>query len=273
MSVNLQEHYFETLRAYLAATTIGPSTLRNQGAKHVIKAARAFLADLDPNRFRGVRDEQEYLNVLDKITRELKHCLPAHAHHWGAARKSINLFMRERMGFPPDQIDSLRDGFFRQYGTTLRGLQANHQIDVQDYLAYVHDVRLADYIHPDPVQQEVLGALQTRNVVFTNADRNHAQRVLQALQIEPYFAAVVDVNAMEPYCKPSPEAFALAMKAAGETEPSRCVMIDDLPHTTRAAKSLGMYALLYGSGFSDGAADAALSDWRMLPILLNGSAR
>lgn len=198
---------------------------------------------------------------------------PASSGLWPALKERMNRYMIERMGIPAEDVPHLRERYFRTYGTTLRGLQANHQIDVQDYLAYVHDVRLADYIHPDPVQQEVLGSLQTRNVIFTNADRNHAQRVLQALQIEPYFAAVVDVNAMEPYCKPSPEAFALAMKAAGETQPSRCVMIDDLPHTTRAAKSLGMYALIYGSGFSDGAADAALSDWRMLPILLNGSAR
>jgi putative hydrolase of the HAD superfamily len=119
----------------------------------------------------------------------------------------------------------------------------------------------------------VLASLPTRNIIFTNADVHHARRVLGVLQIEQYFADVVDVNMMEPYCKPSPEAFALALKAAGEPDPSKCVMIDDLPHTTRAARSLGLYALLYGSVASGETADGAFSDWQLLPGLLNGRRR
>ncbi len=178
--------------------------------------------------------------------------------------------MIERMHIAALDVPRLRERYFRQYGTTLRGLQAHHSIDVQDYLAYVHDVHLSDYIHPDPEQQAVLDSLRTRNVIFTNADAQHAHRVLEILQIEKYFSDVVDVNRMEPYCKPSPEAFALAMRTAGETEPGKCVMIDDLPHTTRAAKSIGMHALLYGAAAAGADADAAFNEWRHLPGLLNG---
>jgi putative hydrolase of the HAD superfamily len=195
---------------------------------------------------------------------------PASSGLWPTLKNRMNLYMIERMGFPPQQVPVLREKYFRQYGTTLRGLQANHDIDVQDFLAFVHDVKLRDFIQPDPVQQQVLASLGTRNVIFTNADRNHAQRVIDVLEIAPYFAAVVDVNAMEPYCKPNPEAFALAMKTAGETDPSRCVMIDDLEHTTLAARSLGMYSLLYGAASGGQSADAAFNDWRVLPSLLNG---
>lgn len=181
--------------------------------------------------------------------------------------------MRERMGIPESEIGRLREKYFREYGTTLRGLQANHKIDAQDFLAYVHDVPLADYIHPDPTQQQVLASLRTRNLVFTNADLPHAQRVLCQLQIEEYFADIIDVNRMSPFCKPNPEAFALAMKAAGESDPSKCVMIDDLPHTTRAAQAQGLYALLYGAPAPGADADAVLSDWKQLPALLNGRSK
>ncbi len=196
---------------------------------------------------------------------------PASSGLWPTLKERMNRYMIERMGIPAEQVPRLRERYFREYGTTLRGLQANHEIDVQDYLAYVHDVRLKDYIHPDPVQQSVLASLRTRNLIFTNADVQHARRVLRALQIEEFFADVVDVNRMEPYCKPSPQAFALAMKAAGESDPAKCVMIDDLPHTTRAAQALGLFALLYGEAALDGSADATFSDWRQLPALLNGN--
>lgn len=193
---------------------------------------------------------------------------PASSGLWSTLKQRMNRYMIERLGIPAQDVPILRERYFRQYGTTLRGLQANHKIDVEDYLAYVHDVRLTDYIHPDPVQQAVLAALPTRNIIFTNADANHVGRVLKVLEIEPYFSAVVDVNAMEPYCKPSPQAFELALKAAGEAAPSDCALIDDLPHTTRAAKAFGFYSLLFGAATGADWADAALNDWRLLPKLL-----
>lgn len=195
---------------------------------------------------------------------------PASSGLWPTLKERMNRYMIERLGILPEDVPHLRERYFRLYGTTLRGLQANHEIDVEDYLAYVHDVRLTDFIRPDPVQQAVLAALPTRNIIFTNADVNHVERVLKVLEIEPFFSAVVDVNAMEPYCKPSPQAFERALQAAGEVQPSRCVVIDDLPHTTRAAKAFGFYALLFGAATGADDADAAFSDWRVLPKLLNG---
>jgi putative hydrolase of the HAD superfamily len=190
---------------------------------------------------------------------------------WPTLKQRMSRYMIERVGIPEAEVPGIREAYFRNYGTTLRGLQANHTIDVEDYLAYVHDVPLADYIRPDPDQQRVLASLPTRNLIFTNADANHARRVLRILDLESCFADIVDVNRMEPYCKPSPEAFALAMQVAGECDPSRCVMIDDLPHTTRAAKKLGIFSILYGAPGDRHDADEAFTDWRALPSLLNGS--
>jgi len=195
---------------------------------------------------------------------------PASSGLWPALKERMTRYMIERVGIPAADVPRLREAYFRKYGTTLRGLQANHKLDVNDYLAYVHDVRLSDYIHPDGEQQSVLAALPTRNLVFTNADANHARRVLQSLRIAEHFVDVVDINRMDPYCKPSPEAFALAMRLAGESDPARCVMIDDLPHTTRAARAFGLYTLLVGTASVSGDADAVFSDWRALPALLDG---
>jgi beta-phosphoglucomutase-like phosphatase (HAD superfamily) len=65
-----------------------------------------------------------------------------------------------------------------------------------------------------------------------------------------------------------PESFEIAMKLAGETDPSRCVMIDDLPRTTRAAKSAGMFSILYGEASVTGDADAHFTDWNELANIL-----
>lgn len=194
---------------------------------------------------------------------------PASTGLWTLLKRRMSDYMRERLGIPEDQIARLREQYFLQFGTTLRGLQAYHQVDTQEYLAYVHDAPLRDFLTPNPFQREVIAALPQRKWIFTNADAPHAQRVLAALQLEGLFDGIVDVNAIAPHCKPMPESFAIAMQAAGESDPARCVMIDDLPRTTRAARESGLYAVLFGQSVPHPEADACFDDWAQLPQILS----
>ncbi len=180
----------------------------------------------------------------------------------------MNTYMRERLCLPEADIPTMREHYFKTYGTTLRGLQQHHQVDVEDYLAYVHDLPLKDFLTPNPILRDVIASLPTRNLIFTNADVAHARRVLKVLELENLFDAIVDVNAIAPYCKPMPESFAIAMDLADEPDPRKCVMIDDLPRTTRAALEAGMASLLYGSDIPTSDASGVFTDWTHLPILL-----
>ena len=193
---------------------------------------------------------------------------PSSAGLWKAIKGRMNEYMCEKMNIPADKIPELREKYFMQYGTTMRGLQANHNINSDDFLAYVHDLPLGNYLTPDPAQRSIIASLPTRNLIFTNADTSHAERVLTQLKLRDLFPVIVDVNAVTPYCKPMPEAFEIAMKLAGETDPSRCVMIDDLTRTTRAAREAGMSSLLYGAESSNGDANASFTNWQDLPNLL-----
>ena len=193
---------------------------------------------------------------------------PPTTNLWKAIKGRMNEYMRERMGIPEKDIGHLREKYYLQYGTTLRGLQANHEINVDDFLTYVHDLRLEDYLTPDPLQRLVIASLPTRNLIFTNADIPHAQRVLAALNLHDLFPTIVDVNTVAPYCKPMPESFAIAMKIADETDPSRCVMIDDLRRTTRAAREAGMFSILYDGSWTVDDADAHFTDWNDLMNIL-----
>ncbi len=201
---------------------------------------------------------------------------PASSGLWQTLKERMSRYMIERLHIPAEDVPRLRERYFREYGTTLRGLQASYAVDMQDYLAYVHDVRLEDYIHPDPRQQAVLASLRTRNLILTNADVHHARRVLRHLHLEEYFADIIDIHRMEPYCKPHRAAFARAMQIAGESDPSRCALIDDLLPITRAAKAFGWYAILYREATpalpppSEAEADAVMNYWDQLPALLNG---
>ena len=195
---------------------------------------------------------------------------PPNGGLWGEIRQRINAYLHERMGFPQEQIAALREKYFNEYGTTLRGLQANHTVDINDYLAFVHDVPLQRYLHPDPELREALAGIPAPKFIFTNADANHANRVLEAMGLQGFFDGIIDVHTIAPYCKPMPGSFVLALKAAGNPDPRACVLLDDQARITRAARSLGMYTILVGKDTTSGDADAALLRLADLPGLLGG---
>ena len=82
------------LRRRTAELAIGNSTLRNQGAPGVAKAARHFLAKVDLKSF-SVSSEQKFSQILDCATIDLVRALPPGARNWGTARKALNIFLRD----------------------------------------------------------------------------------------------------------------------------------------------------------------------------------
>ncbi len=195
---------------------------------------------------------------------------PSSSGLWVAIRERIDSYLHDRMGFPADQLSSVREGYFREYGTTLRGLQANYPVDMNDYLAYVHDVPLRTYLQPDPELRTALTGLRGRKFIFTNADTAHASRVIAALNLEGVWDGIIDVHVLAPYCKPMPEAFQKALHAAGDPEVRSCVLLDDQPRITRAARALGIFTVLVGKDDPGFDADEALAKLSGLPALLNG---
>lgn len=175
---------------------------------------------------------------------------------WDEIRVRIELYLRDRMHIPPEQITEVRQSFYLQYGTTLRGLQVTRNVDTLDYLAYVHDIPLTDYIRPEPRLRGVLETIPLRKLIFTNGDRNHAHRVLDILGLQGVFDDIIDIVDVAPYCKPQPEAFQIALQRAGSPDPRTCLMLDDSPRNLAAAQLLGFETICVGaqatpeSGFS-----------------------
>jgi putative hydrolase of the HAD superfamily len=195
---------------------------------------------------------------------------PSSSGLWIAIRERIDSYLHERMGFPKDQLALLREKYFREYGTTLRGLQVNHAVDKDEYLAFVHNVPLQSYLHPDPELRAALKSIPGRKFVFTNADSAHATRVINAIGLEGLWDGIIDVHTIAPYCKPMPESFQLALRAAGEPKLHTCVLLDDQARITRAARSLGIFTILVGKEEPGFDADEALLRLADLPVLLNG---
>lgn len=162
-----------------------------------------------------------------------------------AIGRRIGLYMEERLGMPPELVSRLRPEYFQKYGTSLRGLQIHHHIDADDYLDFVHDVVLSDYIGPDPALQAMLSEIAARKVVFTNAHEHHARSVLRVLGIEGYFETIIDVRTFQFVGKPDPQAYQLAVDLLA-VPAAKCLLVEDNVRNLRPGKALGMVTVLVG---------------------------
>jgi putative hydrolase of the HAD superfamily len=159
----------------------------------------------------------------------------------------INRYLIENLHLGQDQANELRRRYYNQHGTALRGLVVERpDVDPEDYLHFVHDICLTDYLGPDPALAEMLRSIPLTKVIFTNATAEHARNVLNILGIAEQFADIVDVRRVEYVSKPNAEAYErllTILRAAGD----ECILIEDSARNLLPGKALGMTTILVDS--------------------------
>ncbi|MGQ9468195.1 MAG: pyrimidine 5'-nucleotidase [Anaerolineae bacterium] len=167
--------------------------------------------------------------------------------------RRITDWLRRYLGLGPEEAAHLREVYVHHYGTTLAGLLAEHRgkVDAEEYLAYVHDVPVEDYLRPDPALRAMLTGIPLRRVVFTNSSAEHAARVLNALGIADLFEQVVDIRALHFVHKPRREAYEQLLALLDTSGPA-CILIDDRAVNLQPAKALGMTTVLVNGSSQDG---------------------
>ena len=178
----------------------------------------------------------------------------------------IHNYMHEELHFASEEIPEIRHRLFTTYGTTLRGLQAEYQVDMDHYIDYLNNVTLEDFLEQDLVLAEILSNLPQSKYIFTNSDRAHAKKVLEVLDIADQFDQIIDIYDQKPYCKPQPEAFQIALDAI-QQQPEACLFIDDSPANLAMAQQLGIHTVSIGDRIHEGSPH--IPTIHHLPDLLN----
>ncbi len=169
-----------------------------------------------------------------------------------AINERIKLYMVQKLGFDPAEVESIRQRYYVKYGTSLRGLMVEYNIDPDDYLHFVHDVPLERYLSPDNFRlREALSRIPLEKVIFTNASREHAVNVLKYLGLEGIFSRIVDIRDLGFICKPHPEAYERFLEIVG-AKGEECILVDDTPRNLVAARAFGIITVLVGKEPQEG---------------------
>jgi putative hydrolase of the HAD superfamily len=183
---------------------------------------------------------------------------PPEARLFDQIERRMTAYVMAALGVDEARATHLRDHYWREHGTTLAGLMAEHGLEPEPYLADVHDIDLSA-LAPAPALAVALAALPGRKVVYTNGSRTHARRVVGALGLSPAFDALYGFEDAGFLAKPRPEAFARVFAADG-LAPVRSAMFEDDGRNLETPHALGMRTVLVGGGPAGGHVQHATDD-------------
>ena len=154
----------------------------------------------------------------------------------------IRVYVARLLNVSEADAETIQRTFYREHGTTLRGLMLKHNVDPDDFLAFVHDIDHS-VVKPDPALGEALMRLPGQKYIFTNGSRSHAEKVAARLGFPGHFADIFDIIAADLVPKPERETYDRFVKRFGVT-PERAAMFEDLTRNLIVPKSIGMKTVL-----------------------------
>ncbi len=140
----------------------------------------------------------------------------------------------------------LRAKNIAHFSTTLEWLRHEGLTDVEGFFAAVHPEDEADELPYEPKLRAFLQSIPLPKSVFTNAPREHAERVLAKLNVRDLFENVIDIRDSALKGKPYPEAFYHALERCGGTI-TDTLFFDDMQKYTDGFEAIGGTAALVGN--------------------------
>ena len=141
-----------------------------------------------------------------------------------------------------DTANALRADYWRDHGTTLAGLMAEHQIDPDPFLWDVHQLDFS-VVPQSPNLRDLITRLDNRKIIYTNGTALYAEDVTTARGIAGLFDAIYGVEHAHYHPKPNRAAFEAVFSLDG-FDRTKAVMFEDDPRNLEVPKEMGLTTVL-----------------------------
>jgi len=163
---------------------------------------------------------------------------PAHSNLFDQVDQRMGSFIQNFLGLDEAGARALQKRYFAAHGTTMRGLMANHAMEPQAFLDYVHDIDLS-VLPPADALDAALHRLPGRKIIFTNGSVRHAERITEHMGIADHFEAIFDIVASDYVPKPDATPYRTVVARHG-IAPAQAAMVEDIARNLEPAASMGM---------------------------------
>ena len=183
---------------------------------------------------------------------------PHHLNLWQQVDERIREYVSQFLSVTHDEAFRLQKDYYKRYGTTMRGLMAEHGLEPDDYLEFVHQIDHSP-LEPNPALGSAIETLPGRKLILTNGTRKHAEAVMQRLEIHHHFEDVFDIAAASLDPKPLPQVYDRFLARHG-VDPKRAAMFEDLARNLEVPHKLGMTTVLV---VPEGSREVFREDWEL----------
>jgi len=167
---------------------------------------------------------------------------PHHLNLWQQVDERIRTFVANFLNVSKDEAFRVQKDYYRRYGTTMRGLMAEHGLKPDEYLDFVHEIDHSP-LTPNATLGAALERLPGRKLILTNGTRKHAEAVMRRLDIDRHFEDVFDIAAADLEPKPLPQVYERFL-ARHDVDPRKSAMFEDLARNLETPHALGMVTVL-----------------------------
>ena len=158
-------------------------------------------------------------------------------------------FVSSHLDIDIEEAKIIQKNYYKQHGTTLRGMMDNHGVDPDHFLAEVHKL---DYsiVRPNHKLNEELKKLQGRKIIYTNANMQHALDVLERIELSNFFDEIYDIKMANYVPKPELAPYE-QMIAQFDIETKGSAMFDDIAKNLVPAKTVGFTSVWIDAGYEN----------------------
>lgn len=157
---------------------------------------------------------------------------------FGQIDQRMCAFIMNFLNVDDNEARRLQKAFYVQHGTTLSGLMAEHGVEPEAFLSYVHEIDVS-VVEPHEKLGYAIRSLPGTKTVFTNGSVRHATNVIQRLGIADVFSGIYDIASTGYAPKPGRMAYERFVSTSG-IDPARAAMFEDIPRNLAVPHELGM---------------------------------
>ncbi len=158
-------------------------------------------------------------------------------------------FVSNHLNIDIDKAKKIQKNYYKQHGTTLRGMMDNHGVDPDHFLAEVHRL---DYsiVGPNKKLNIELKKLEGRKIIYTNANMQHTIDVLERIELSNFFDDIYDIKMANYIPKPEMAPYEQLIKQFN-IDTKSAAMFDDIAKNLVPAKKVGFTSVWIDAGYEN----------------------
>ena len=158
-------------------------------------------------------------------------------------------FIKNYLKVDLKEAKQIQSKYYKEHGTTLKGLMDNYGVDPDHFLAAVHKLDYSIVSSNESLNLE-LKKLNGKKIIYTNANMQHTIDVLERIGLTNFFDEIFDIKMANYVPKPAIKPYKQIIEKF-DLNPSSSAMFDDIAKNLVPAKKVGFTSVWIDAGYEN----------------------